>query len=182
MEELGIGRPSTYASVLSVLRDRDYVVMDRNRFIPQDKGRLVVAFLENFFERYVEYDFTAGLEANLDQVSNGSLSYKEVLAQFWRDFHQTVEQTMEIRNTQILDTMNEVLGAHIFAILAKATRQCPKCDEGQLSLKTGRYGAFVGCTRYPECRFTRPFTGEQAEQGDIERILGQDPETGLMCM
>ena len=180
MEELGIGRPSTYASVLSVLRERDYVVMDRNRFIPQDKGRLVVAFLENFFERYVEYDFTAGLEADLDQVSNGSLSYKDVLAQFWRDFHQTVEQTMEIRNTQILDTMNEVLGAHIFRDTGQGDpRQCPKCDEGQLSLKTGRYGAFVGCTRYPECRFTRPFAGEQAEQGDIERILGQDPETGL---
>ena len=180
MEELGIGRPSTYASVLSVLRERDYVVMDRNRFIPQDKGRLVVAFLENFFERYVEYDFTAGLEADLDQVSNGSLSYKDVLAQFWRDFHQTVEQTMEIRNTQILDTMNDVLGAHIFRDTGQGDpRQCPKCGEGRLSLKTGRYGAFVGCTRYPECRFTRPFAGEQAEQGDIERILGQDPETGL---
>ena len=139
-----------------------------------------MAFLENFFERYVEYDFTAGLEADLDQVSNGSLSYKDVLAQFWRDFHQTVEQTMEIRNTQILDTMNDVLGAHIFRDTGQGDpRQCPKCGEGRLSLKTGRYGAFVGCTRYPECRFTRPFAGEQAEQGDIERILGQDPETGF---
>ncbi|MGB2448986.1 MAG: type I DNA topoisomerase, partial [Parvibaculales bacterium] len=114
MEELGIGRPSTYASVLSVLRERDYVVMDRNRFIPQDKGRLVTAFLENFFDRYVEYDFTAGLEADLDKVSDGSLSYKEVLARFWEDFHKTVDTTLEIRNTQILDTMNEVMGPHIF--------------------------------------------------------------------
>ena len=180
MEELGIGRPSTYASVLSVLRDRDYVVMDKNRFIPQDKGRLVIAFLENFFDRYVEYDFTAGLEADLDKVSNGELSYKDVLARFWEDFHRTVDATMEIRNTQILDTMNDVLGKHIFKDTGNGNpRICPKCGDGELSLKTGRYGAFVGCTRYPDCRFTRPFAGEQAEQGDIERILGQDPETGL---
>jgi DNA topoisomerase-1 len=180
MEQLGIGRPSTYASVLSVLRERDYVEMDRNRFIPQDKGRLVVAFLENFFERYVEYDFTASLEQELDKVSNGSMSYKDVLARFWNDFHVTVDKTMEIRNTQILDTMNEVLGAHIFKDTGDGDpRQCPKCGEGQLSLKTGRYGAFVGCTLYPECGFTRPFAGEQAEQGDIERLLGQDPDTGL---
>lgn len=180
MEELSIGRPSTYASVLSVLRERDYVVMDRNRFIPQDKGRLVVAFLENFFERYVEYDFTAALESDLDKVSDGSLSYKDVLARFWEDFHTTVEKTMEIRNTEILDTMNEVLGAHIFKDTGSGDpRKCPKCGDGQLSLKTGRYGAFVGCTLYPDCGFTRPFAGEQAEQGDIERLLGQDPETGL---
>jgi len=180
MEQLSIGRPSTYASVLSVLREREYVEMGRNRFIPQDKGRLVVAFLENFFERYVEYDFTASLEADLDKVSNGSMSYKDVLARFWNDFHVTVDQTMEIRNTQILDTMNEVLGAHIFKDTGDGDpRQCPKCGEGQLSLKTGRYGAFVGCTLYPDCGFTRPFAGEQAEQGDIERLLGQDPESGL---
>lgn len=183
MEELGIGRPSTYASVLSVLRERDYVVMERNRFIPQDKGRLVVAFLESFFQRYVEYDFTAALESDLDKVSNGTLSYKDVLARFWQDFHTTVEQTMEIRNTQILDTMNDVLGTHIFKDTGHGDpRQCPKCSEGELSLKTGRYGAFVGCTRYPECRFTRPFAskeGEQAESDDIERVLGQDPETGV---
>jgi len=180
MEELSIGRPSTYASVLSVLRERDYVVMDRNRFIPQDKGRLVIAFLENFFDRYVEYDFTAALEADLDKVSDGSLSYKEVLSRFWEDFHKTVESTMEIRNTQILDTMNEVMGAHIFKDTGNGNpRMCPKCKEGELSLKTGRFGAFVGCTRYPDCGFTRPFAGEQAEAGDIERILGQDPESGL---
>ena len=180
MEELGIGRPSTYASVLSVLRERDYVVMDRNRFIPQDKGRLVTAFLENFFERYVQYDFTAGLETDLDKVSDGQMSYKDVLARFWSDFHTTVEQTLEMRNTDVLDTMNEVLGTHIFKDTGQGDpRQCPKCADGQLSLKTGKFGAFVGCTRYPECRFTRQFTGASAEQGDIERILGQDPETGM---
>ena len=180
MEELGIGRPSTYASVCSVLRERDYVVMDRNRFIPQDKGRLVTAFLENFFEKYVEYDFTAALEGDLDQVSNGSVSYRELLRRFWDDFKPTVDQTLELRNTDVLDRMNEVLGQHIFKDTGNGDpRVCPKCQEGQLSLKTGRFGAFVGCTLYPECKFTRPFAGEQAEQGDIERILGQDPETGL---
>ncbi|MGC6471717.1 MAG: type I DNA topoisomerase [Parvibaculales bacterium] len=180
MEELGIGRPSTYASVLSVLRDRDYVFMDRNRFKPHDKGRLVTSFLESFFERYVEYDFTAGLENDLDRVSAGELGYKEVLARFWNDFNTSVEKTMEIRNTQILDTMNEVLGKHIFKDTGNGDpRVCPKCNEGQLSLKTGKFGAFVGCTNYPECRFTRPFAQEAGREGDIERILGTDPETGL---
>jgi len=128
MEELSIGRPSTYASVLSVLRDRDYVVMDRNRFVPQDKGRLVIAFLENFFDRYVEYDFTASLEADLDKVSAGTMSYKDVLARCWEDLHRTVETTMEIRNTEILDTMNEVLGKHIFKDTGDGDqRVCPKC-------------------------------------------------------
>jgi DNA topoisomerase-1 len=140
----------------------------------------VTAFLENFFERYVQYDFTAGLETDLDKVSDGQMSYKDVLARFWSDFHTTVEQTLEMRNTDVLDTMNEVLGTHIFKDTGQGDpRQCPKCADGQLSLKTGKFGAFVGCTRYPECRFTRQFTGASAEQGDIERILGQDPETGM---
>ena len=181
MEELGIGRPSTYANVLSVLRDRDYVVMERKRFVPQDKGRLVTAFLENFFKNYVEYDFTAALEADLDKISGGDLDYKDVLHRFWKDFHQIVEQTMELRNTQVLDKMNEVMGSFIFKDTGNGDdpRACPKCSDGQLSLKTGRYGAFVGCTRYPDCRFTRQFTGETSTQGDIERILGQDPDTNL---
>ncbi len=180
MEELGIGRPSTYASVLSVLRERDYVVMDRNRFIPQDKGRLVVAFLESFFERYVEYDFTASLEHDLDLISNGEMSYLDVLRRFWSDFKPNIDQTLELRNTVVLDRMNDVLGPHIFKDTGDGNpRRCPKCNEGDLSLKTGRFGAFVGCTRYPDCNFTRPFAGEQAEQGDVERILGQDPNSGF---
>ena len=180
MEELGIGRPSTYASVLSVLRERDYVVMDRNRFIPQDKGRLVTAFLENFFDRYVEYDFTAALERDLDRVSNGELDYHDVLRRFWDHFKPTVDQTLELRNTDVLDRMNDVLGQHIFRDTGNGDpRVCPKCSEGQLSLKTGRFGAFVGCTRYPDCGFTRPFAGEAATQGDIERVLGQDPATQM---
>ncbi len=180
MEELSIGRPSTYASVLSVLRERDYVFMERNRFKPQDKGRLVTSFLESFFERYIEYDFTARLENDLDRVSAGELDYKEVLTRFWNDFNASVETTMELRNTQILDTMNEVLGEHIFKDTGQGNpRICPKCSAGQLSLKTGKFGAFVGCTNYPECRFTRPFAQETGREGDIERILGTDPETGL---
>ena len=181
MEELGIGRPSTYASVLSVLRDRDYVVMDRNRFKPQDKGRLVTSFLESFFDRYVEYDFTASLENDLDKVSNGDLDYKDVLRRFWENFSASVEGTMEIRNTQILDKMNEVLGPHIFKDTGNGNpRLCPKCEEGELSLKTGRFGAFVGCTRYPDCRFTRPFAQEEGLEGDIERELGEDPASNLI--
>ncbi|MEC6998578.1 MAG: type I DNA topoisomerase, partial [Pseudomonadota bacterium] len=181
MEELGIGRPSTYASVLSVLRDRDYVFMDRNRFHPQDKGRLVTSFLESFFNQYVEYDFTAALEGDLDKVSNGDLDYKDVLRKFWENFSYSVDSTMEIRNTQILDKMNEVLGPHIFKDTGDGDpRICPKCDEGELSLKTGKFGAFVGCTRYPECRFTRPFAQAEGREGDIERELGIDPETGLI--
>ena len=181
MEELGIGRPSTYASVLSVLRDRDYVFMDRNRFHPQDKGRLVTSFLESFFNQYVEYDFTAALEGDLDKVSNGDLDYKDVLRKFWENFSCSVDSTMEIRNTQILDKMNEVLGPHIFKDTGDGDpRICPKCNEGELSLKTGKFGAFVGCTRYPECRFTRPFAQAEGREGDIERELGIDPETGLI--
>ena len=181
MEELGIGRPSTYASVLSVLRDRDYVFMDRNRFHPQDKGRLVTSFLEIFFNQYVEYDFTAALEGDLDKVSNGDLDYKDVLRKFWENFSYSVDSTMEIRNTQILDKMNEVLGPHIFKDTGDGDpRICPKCNEGELSLKTGKFGAFVGCTRYPECRFTRPFAQAEGREGDIERELGNDPETGLI--
>ena len=181
MEELGIGRPSTYASVLSVLRDRDYVFMDRNRFHPQDKGRLVTSFLESFFNQYVEYDFTAALEGDLDKVSNGDLDYKDVLRKFWENFSYSVDATMEIRNTQILDKMNEVLGPHIFKDTGDGDpRICPKCKEGELSLKTGKFGAFVGCTRYPECRFTRPFAQADGREGDIERELGNDPETGLI--
>ena len=181
MEELSIGRPSTYASVLSVLRDRDYVFMDRNRFHPQDKGRLVTSFLESFFNQYVEYDFTAALEGDLDKVSNGDLDYKDVLRKFWENFSYSVDSTMEIRNTQILDKMNEVLGPHIFKDTGDGDpRICPKCNEGELSLKTGKFGAFVGCTRYPECRFTRPFAQAEGREGDIERELGIDPETGLI--
>jgi DNA topoisomerase-1 len=184
LEELGIGRPSTYASILGVLRDRDYVHMDKNRFIPDDKGRLVTAFLEQFFRRYVEYDFTAALEEKLDQVSAGELDYKQVLRDFWKDFHAAVGEIGELRTTQVLDALNEALGPMIFPQRADGAdpRACPSCGTGRLSLKTSRFGAFVGCSNYPECRYTRPIAAhegdDQGEAAGGDRELGQDPTSG----
>ena len=181
MEELGIGRPSTYASILTVLRDREYVRMDKNRFIPEDKGRLVTAFLEEFFRRYVEYDFTADLEEKLDLVSAGELDWKALLREFWTDFHAKAGEISEIRTTQVLDALNDALGPHIFPDKGDGhdPRACPTCHAGRLSLKTSRFGAFIGCSNYPECRFTRKIAagGEEdsAEAGD--RQLGEDPKT-----
>ncbi|MGB1087618.1 MAG: type I DNA topoisomerase, partial [Alphaproteobacteria bacterium] len=188
MEELGIGRPSTYASILGVLRDRAYVRMDRNRFIPEDKGRLVTAFLESFFDKYVEYDFTASLEEQLDDISDGKLDWRAVLRAFWSDFQPQCDKVMENRNAVVLDRLNEVLGPYVFPDQGdgKDPRICPLCNEGQLSLKTGRYGAFVGCANYPDCRFTRPFVaeGDEAEKAaaiaEGPKELGVDPESGEM--
>jgi DNA topoisomerase-1 len=183
MEELGIGRPSTYASILSVLRDRAYVRMEKNRFHPEDKGRLVTAFLEQFFRRYVEYDFTADLEEKLDLVSAGELDWKALLRDFWRDFHGAVDEIGELRMGQVIEALNEALGPHIFPDKGDGSdpRACPSCGTGRLSLKTGRYGAFVGCSNYPECRYTRPIAqenGEEAGEGGGDRELGTDPATG----
>jgi DNA topoisomerase-1 len=183
LEELGIGRPSTYASILGVLRDREYVRMDKNRFIPEDKGRLVTAFLEQFFNRYVGYDFTAALEEKLDLVSSGDMDWKVLLREFWTDFHAAVEDIGELRVTHVLDALNESLGPHIFPDKGDGTdpRACPVCGNGRLSLKTSRFGAFVGCSNYPECRYTRAVAapgadGEEGASGD--RDLGVDPVTG----
>ena len=181
MEELGIGRPSTYASTLQTLRDRDYVRMDQKRFVPQDKGRLVTAFLENFFSRYVEYDFTAELEEKLDKVSAGELDWKDLLREFWTDFTGNVAEATELRITEVLDRLNEVLGPHVFPDKGDGSdpRNCPSCDNGRLSLKVGRFGAFVGCSNYPECKFTRQLTaGAEGEEATGDRVLGTDPETG----
>jgi DNA topoisomerase-1 len=184
MEELGIGRPSTYASILSVLRDRGYVRMDKNRFMPEDAGRLVTAFLEQFFRRYVEYDFTAGLEEKLDLVSAGDLNWKALLREFWTDFHAAVGEIGELRTTQVLDALNDALGPHIFPDKGDGTdpRGCPSCGAGRLSLKTGRFGAFIGCSNYPECRFTRPIavSGDDAAETPGDRELGVDPKTGAV--
>ncbi|NIJ40039.1 DNA topoisomerase-1 [Parvibaculum indicum] len=183
MEELGIGRPSTYASTLQTLRDRGYVTMDKNRLVPDDKGRLVTAFLENFFERYVEYGFTADLEEKLDKVSAGELDWKELLRDFWKGFTGTVEDIADLRITEVLDRLNEVLAPHVFPEKEDGSdpRKCPTCEDGRLSLKVGKFGAFVGCSNYPECRFTRPLTAaldadSAAATGD--RALGEDPDTG----
>ncbi len=185
MEELGIGRPSTYAATLSVLRERGYVRLDKRQLIPEDKGRLVTAFLESFFERYVEYDFTADLEEKLDKISNGELSWKEVLRDFWRQFSHDVDQTKDLRVAEVLEHLNELLGPHVFPPRADGgdPRQCPSCGTGKLSLKVGKYGAFVGCSNYPECRYTRQLVvsgdgGSGAELGADGKVLGTDPETG----
>jgi DNA topoisomerase-1 len=184
MEELGIGRPSTYASTLAVLRDRDYVRIDKKRLYPEDKGRLVVAFLESFFARYVEYDFTADLEAKLDQVSNHEIDWKQVLRDFWRDFSGAVDETKDLRTTEVLDSLNELLGPHIFPPKADGSnaRACPSCNDGQLSLKVGKFGAFIGCSNYPECRYTRTLTPPDPNAPEGEKpgvqVLGRDPETG----
>ncbi|MEO8926931.1 MAG: type I DNA topoisomerase [Caulobacteraceae bacterium] len=182
MEELGIGRPSTYASILTVLRDRAYVRMEKNRFVPEDAGRLVTAFLERFFARYVEFDFTADLEERLDLVSAGELDWKTLLREFWKDFHAAVGEIGEIRMSAVLDALDAALEPHIFPAKPDGTdpRGCPTCGTGRLSLKAGRYGAFIGCSNYPECRFTRPIAGSQAEgeEASGDRDLGVDPASG----
>jgi DNA topoisomerase-1 len=185
MEELGIGRPSTYASTLAVLEDRDYVRIDKKRLVPEDKGRLVTAFLESFFERYVEYDFTADLEEKLDLISDGKLEWKDVLRDFWRDFTGAVEEIKDLRVGEVLEAMNEILGPHIFPPREDGgdPRKCPNCGEGRLSLKVGKFGAFIGCSNYPDCRFTRQFSDPQNGAPEAStpegKLLGHDPETGL---
>jgi len=185
LEELGIGRPSTYAATLKTLEDREYVVIDKRRLIPQSKGRLVTAFLENFFDKYVEYDFTASLEEKLDEISDGKLAWKDVLRDFWKDFSAHVDETKELRVTDVLDALNEELAPLVFPAREDGSdpRICPKCGTGNLSLKLGKYGAFVGCSNYPECGYTRQLGGEANGNGenggavDGAKVLGKDPYT-----
>jgi DNA topoisomerase-1 len=178
MEELGIGRPSTYASILQVLKDRGYVRLEKKRLHGEDKGRVVVAFLENFFARYVEYDFTAGLEEQLDRISNNEISWQEVLKDFWRGFIGAVNDIKDLRVAEVLDALDGMLGPHIYPARSDGgdVRQCPSCGTGRLNLKAGKFGAFVGCTNYPECRYTRPLAADSEASAD--RVLGQDPDTG----
>ncbi len=184
MEELGIGRPSTYASTIAVLKDRDYVRLEKKRLIPEDKGRLVTAFLESFFAKYVGYDFTADLEEKLDQVSNSEIDWKALLRDFWRDFSGAVGDIKDLRTGQVLDSLNELLGPHIFPDRGDGgdPRLCPVCGKGQLSLKLGKFGAFIGCSNYPDCKFTRVLSPTGAESAEGERpgvrVLGQDPASG----
>ncbi len=175
MEELGIGRPSTYASVIGTIQDREYVTKDKNRLIPQDKGRIVTIFLLNFFKRYVEYDFTAELEEQLDDVSAGKADYKELLAQFWREFSAAIAETSELRITEVLDVLDEALAPQLYPPREDGSdpRICPQCGTGKLHLKTSRTGGFVGCGNYPECRYTRPIGGDGADTG-ADRVLGED--------
>ena len=180
MEELGIGRPSTYASILKVLQDRGYVTLDKRRFTPVDKGRLLTAFLENFFGKYVQYNYTADLEERLDKVSAGDLEWKKLLHDFWNEFSASIAETKDLRVTHVLDALNDALRPLVFPDKEDGTdpRKCPTCDDGQLSLKLGKFGAFVGCSNYPECKFTRSFGGDEDAIPVEDKILGQHPETG----
>ena len=181
LEELGIGRPSTYAAILQTLRDRAYVRVEKNRFWAEEKGRLVTAFLERFFEKYVGYDFTADLETRLDNVSAGELNYLKVLREFWDDFKPKTTEILELKPSDVTAALDEFLAPEVFPPKADGSdpRLCPTCGAGRLSLKTGKFGAFVACSNYPECRYTRQFAGENGGQestGPV--ILGDDPETG----
>lgn len=158
MEELGIGRPSTYASILSVLQDRAYVRLEKKRFVPEDRGRVVTAFLENFFNQYVQYDFTAKLENQLDDITSGDENWKKVLADFWKGFNGTVEKVSPCRTTEVLEKVDAALEQHLFP--TEESRICPECHKGRLGLKVGRFGAFIGCSNYPECKYTRQFSKE----------------------
>ena len=186
MEELGIGRPSTYASIIQVLQDRTYVVKDRGKFIPEDRGRLVVSFLNNFFTRYVEYDFTAKLEGQLDEVSDGKLDWKVLLERFWRDFKTAIDSTTELTITNVIDVLDEELGGHFFKKddQGELMRSCPNCQGGRLGLRLGKFGAFIGCSNYPECKFTRQLVTSSddpaSEEGVVgDRHLGDDQASGL---
>jgi DNA topoisomerase I len=182
LEELGIGRPSTYASILQVLKDRKYVRLDKKRLYPEDRGRIVVAFLESFFAKYVEYDFTAGLEEQLDLISNNEVAWREVLRDFWRDFIGTVDEIKDLKISAVIDALDELLAPHLFPPRADGgdPRACPGCGGGRLTLKLSKFGAFIGCSNYPECRYTRPLTAPAGGAADIgTKKLGEDPTTGL---
>ena len=183
MEELGIGRPSTYTSTLSTLRDREYVRLDKRRLVPESKGRLVTAFLEAFFERYVEYGFTADLEERLDRISAGEIDWRQVLREFWEEFTAHLAQTKDLRVAEVLDALNDMLAPLVFPKRADDgdPRSCPSCASGRLSLKLGKFGAFVGCSNYPECNYTRQLSDDPDEakaNAEGPRELGIDPDTG----
>ncbi|MDE2339843.1 MAG: topoisomerase DNA-binding C4 zinc finger domain-containing protein, partial [Alphaproteobacteria bacterium] len=180
---LGIGRPSTYASVLQVIKDRDYVRTEKNRFIPNESGRLLTAFLERFFTRYVAYDYTAQLEEELDEISDGKAQWQAVLESFWRDFKPKTAEVMDFKPSEVTAQIDEFLAPYLFPDKGDGSepRLCPKCGAGRLSLRGGRYGAFIACSNYPECSFTRKFAqagGADAGENEGPQVLGQHPETG----
>ena len=188
MEELGIGRPSTYASILKVLQDREYVRLDKRRFVPEDRGRLVTVFLSSFYDQYFDYGYTADLEEKLDDVSGGRIDWKTVLRDFWKAFSGITDKAMELTGQEVRDKIDEVLGPHFFAAdengSTEAARKCPSCGNGRLALNFGRYGAFITCSNYPDCRFTRnldeagSLNGAELDATEYPKLLGTDPETG----
>ena len=182
LEELGIGRPSTYASILQVLKDRKYVRLEKRRLYPEDRGRIVVAFLESFFAKYVEYDFTARLEEQLDLIADREIDWREVLRDFWRDFIAAIDETKDLKISQVIDALDSLLAPHLFPprVDGSDPKQCPNCGTGRLSLKLSKFGAFIGCSNYPECRYTRALTVPADGSADIgTKVLGTDPQSGL---
>lgn len=189
MEELGIGRPSTYATIISVLQDRGYVVIDKKRFFPEERGRIVVTFLKEFFIKYVEFDYTAGLEDELDIISNGELDWKLFLQKFWKDFNGNISEVMEKPFSEVLEVLNQKFGEHIFGRdeNGKLKNTCPTCKTGALGLRLGKFGSFIGCSNYPECKHTMQIFGEESqvnENGELKpqfepKNLGKDPKTGF---
>jgi DNA topoisomerase-1 len=189
LEELGIGRPSTYASIISVLQERQYVTLDKKRFIAEARGRIVNAFLVSFFRRYVEYDFTAQLEERLDDVSAGELDWKQVLREWWEQFIATVDDTKVLTTQKVLEAVDKLLEPYIYRNVAPGTdpRVCPTCGTGRLGLKTGKFGAFLGCSNYPDCNYTKELAGASNDNanagsedfGSEPKPLGTDPKTGL---
>ena len=182
MEELGIGRPSTYASTVTTILDRDYARKEKNKLIPEDKGRLVTIFLDNYFNKYLKYDYTADLEKKLDKVSAGKANWKTVLTDFWDEFEKAIENTENLRITEVLEKLNDVLAPHIFPQTGDGLdpRLCKSCQVGKLSMRTSRSGsAFIGCSNYPECTYTRPLSSKNGDLGSdqlMERLLGHDPK------
>lgn len=183
LEELGIGRPSTYASIIQVLKDRAYVRVEKNRFFAEESGRLLTAFLERFFQKYVNYDFTAELEEELDDVSGGRAQWQAVLEAFWKDFKPRTADVMEQKPSDITAALDEFLAPYLFPEKADGSdpRLCPNCGNGRLALRGGKFGAFIACSNYPECKYTRRFAQPGGEAGEDSgpEVLGQDPETGL---
>ena len=178
LEELGIGRPSTYASIISVLKMRNYVEVEKNRFVPEDRAILITGFLKGFFSKYIDYEFTAEMEESLDEITSGTINWKEFLDKFWKNFSSNIGEVTDLRITNVLDHLNESLKNHIFveAEGKDITRECPTCS-GQLSLKVSRFGAFVGCSNYPECKFTRPISPKKMKEVVEDKVLGIDEET-----
>lgn len=193
LEELGIGRPSTYASIMSTLLDRSYVRLEKRQLIPEGLGRVVTTFLVQYFQKYLEYDFTADLEKQLDGIADGNEKWEQALTNFWIPFKKAVDETAPLRITEVIDYLNEQLASFLFPVIeeGKDPRKCGACDDGQLSLKLGRYGAFVGCSNYPDCNNTRQLgkakggddgEGESSHEMVVKfepKPLGQDPESGL---
>lgn len=188
MEELGIGRPSTYAAIISVLQDRGYVRLEKKRFFPEERGRIVTTFLKEFFAKYVEFDYTADLENELDVISNGEMNWKNFLKKFWKDFNGTISEVSQKPFVEVLEVLNQKVGSHIFGLDEKGEikNSCPTCSNGKLGLRLGKFGAFIGCSNYPECKHTTQLFGKEDGEGDDEkkpqfepRNLGKDPKTGF---